>query len=189
MAAIRFGQHIIKSSAVFLQTELSFALVNRKPVVPGRILLRFSFLSAGTIFGLSFSSHLGSLWNTVYCAEQHSRFLLLLSNSLLFVKSGLTFALGRINRCLPSATLQKSFSALGLAESFAASRLKWPEDKFLPSRICRRHEKAKMPWIIVGCTLKTLFFALLQKEKNTFCLLILALDMQTEILHTFAWFP
>ncbi|KAA0707971.1 Bis(5'-adenosyl)-triphosphatase [Triplophysa tibetana] len=41
MATFRFGQHIIKSSAVFLQTELSYALVNRKPVVPGRILLRF----------------------------------------------------------------------------------------------------------------------------------------------------
>ncbi|RXN06922.1 bis(5 -adenosyl)-triphosphatase [Labeo rohita] len=38
MATCRFGQHIIKSSAVFLKTELSFALVNRKPVVPGRIL-------------------------------------------------------------------------------------------------------------------------------------------------------
>ncbi|XP_057217532.1 bis(5'-adenosyl)-triphosphatase isoform X1 [Triplophysa rosa] len=39
MATFRFGQHIIKSSAVFLQTELSFALVNRKPVVPGHILV------------------------------------------------------------------------------------------------------------------------------------------------------
>ncbi|XP_051931293.1 bis(5'-adenosyl)-triphosphatase [Hippocampus zosterae] len=38
MSTLRFGQHIIKASAVFLQTELSFALVNRKPVVPGRIL-------------------------------------------------------------------------------------------------------------------------------------------------------
>ncbi|KAJ8258574.1 hypothetical protein COCON_G00175860 [Conger conger] len=37
-STFRFGQHIIKASAVFLQTELSFALVNRKPVVPGRIL-------------------------------------------------------------------------------------------------------------------------------------------------------
>uniref|UniRef100_A0A3Q0SK81 HIT domain-containing protein n=1 Tax=Amphilophus citrinellus TaxID=61819 RepID=A0A3Q0SK81_AMPCI len=35
MSTLRFGQHLIKSSAVFLQTELSFALVNRKPVVPG----------------------------------------------------------------------------------------------------------------------------------------------------------
>uniref|UniRef100_A0A3Q0SK65 HIT domain-containing protein n=1 Tax=Amphilophus citrinellus TaxID=61819 RepID=A0A3Q0SK65_AMPCI len=33
MSTLRFGQHLIKSSAVFLQTELSFALVNRKPVV------------------------------------------------------------------------------------------------------------------------------------------------------------
>ncbi|XP_064013032.1 bis(5'-adenosyl)-triphosphatase isoform X2 [Pogoniulus pusillus] len=38
-AMLRFGQHLIKPSAVFLKTELSFALVNRKPVVPGRILL------------------------------------------------------------------------------------------------------------------------------------------------------
>ncbi|KAF3689419.1 Bis(5'-adenosyl)-triphosphatase [Channa argus] len=38
MSTLRFGQHLIKASAVFLQTELSFALVNRKPVVPGRIL-------------------------------------------------------------------------------------------------------------------------------------------------------
>uniref|UniRef100_A0A8C2GEA3 Fragile histidine triad diadenosine triphosphatase n=1 Tax=Cyprinus carpio TaxID=7962 RepID=A0A8C2GEA3_CYPCA len=42
MATFRFGQHIVKSSAVFLKTELSFALVNRKPVVPGRILFRFT---------------------------------------------------------------------------------------------------------------------------------------------------
>lgn len=39
MASFRFGQHIIKFSAVFLKTELSFALVNRKPVVPGHVLV------------------------------------------------------------------------------------------------------------------------------------------------------
>lgn len=39
MSTLRFGQHLIKASAVILQTELSFALVNRKPVVPGRIFL------------------------------------------------------------------------------------------------------------------------------------------------------
>ncbi|XP_028855085.1 bis(5'-adenosyl)-triphosphatase [Denticeps clupeoides] len=39
MATFRFGQHIIKAAAVFLQTELSFALVNRKPVVPGHVLV------------------------------------------------------------------------------------------------------------------------------------------------------
>ncbi|XP_063072411.1 bis(5'-adenosyl)-triphosphatase [Engraulis encrasicolus] len=39
MTTFRFGQHIIKASAVFLQTELSFALVNRKPVVPGHVLV------------------------------------------------------------------------------------------------------------------------------------------------------
>ncbi|VFV33748.1 bis(5-adenosyl)-triphosphatase, partial [Lynx pardinus] len=33
--SFRFGQHLIKPSVVFLKTELSFALVNRKPVVPG----------------------------------------------------------------------------------------------------------------------------------------------------------
>ncbi|KAL1265112.1 hypothetical protein QQF64_003139 [Cirrhinus molitorella] len=77
MATLRFGQHIIKSSAVFLKTELSFALVNRKPVVPG---------------------------------QQLCRSLLLLSNSLLFVKFGLTFTLGpyqqmfTIQRCLSLRT-------------------------------------------------------------------------------------
>ncbi|XP_068568831.1 LOW QUALITY PROTEIN: bis(5'-adenosyl)-triphosphatase-like [Cebidichthys violaceus] len=39
MLTLRFGQHLIKASAVFLQTELSFALVNRKPVVPGHVLV------------------------------------------------------------------------------------------------------------------------------------------------------
>uniref|UniRef100_A0A8D2ZNM7 Bis(5'-adenosyl)-triphosphatase n=1 Tax=Scophthalmus maximus TaxID=52904 RepID=A0A8D2ZNM7_SCOMX len=39
MLPLRFGQHLIKASAVFLQTELSFALVNRKPVVPGHVLV------------------------------------------------------------------------------------------------------------------------------------------------------
>ncbi|XP_054640074.1 bis(5'-adenosyl)-triphosphatase isoform X1 [Dunckerocampus dactyliophorus] len=39
MSTLRFGQHLIKVSSVFLQTELSFALVNRKPVVPGHVLV------------------------------------------------------------------------------------------------------------------------------------------------------
>ncbi|XP_029352953.1 bis(5'-adenosyl)-triphosphatase isoform X2 [Echeneis naucrates] len=39
MSTLRFGQHLIKASAVFLQTDLSFALVNRKPVVPGHVLV------------------------------------------------------------------------------------------------------------------------------------------------------
>ncbi|XP_023649774.2 bis(5'-adenosyl)-triphosphatase isoform X2 [Paramormyrops kingsleyae] len=39
MSALRFGQHLIKASAVFLRTELSFALVNRKPVLPGHVLV------------------------------------------------------------------------------------------------------------------------------------------------------
>ncbi|XP_042311308.1 bis(5'-adenosyl)-triphosphatase isoform X1 [Sceloporus undulatus] len=37
--SLRFGQHLIKPSVVFLKTELSFALVNRKPVVPGHVLI------------------------------------------------------------------------------------------------------------------------------------------------------
>ncbi|KAM4650783.1 bis(5'-adenosyl)-triphosphatase [Discoglossus pictus] len=37
--ALRFGQHLIKPSVVFLKSELSFALVNRKPVVPGHVLV------------------------------------------------------------------------------------------------------------------------------------------------------
>ncbi|XP_075869375.1 bis(5'-adenosyl)-triphosphatase isoform X1 [Nelusetta ayraudi] len=39
MSTLRFGQHLIKTSVVILQTELSFALVNRKPVVPGHVLV------------------------------------------------------------------------------------------------------------------------------------------------------
>lgn len=38
LTMLRFGQHLIKPSVVFLRTELCFALVNRRPVVPGRIL-------------------------------------------------------------------------------------------------------------------------------------------------------
>ncbi|XP_076787655.1 bis(5'-adenosyl)-triphosphatase isoform X3 [Arvicanthis niloticus] len=37
--SFRFGKHLIKPSVVFLKTELSFALVNRKPVVPGHVLV------------------------------------------------------------------------------------------------------------------------------------------------------
>lgn len=48
--ALRFGQHLIKPSVVFFKTELSFALVNRKPVVPGRIL--FFFFKKGKIESL-----------------------------------------------------------------------------------------------------------------------------------------
>ncbi|CAL8335746.1 unnamed protein product [Merluccius merluccius] len=39
MSTVRFGQHVVKASAVFLRTEFSFALVNRKPVVPGHVLV------------------------------------------------------------------------------------------------------------------------------------------------------
>ncbi|XP_066554019.1 bis(5'-adenosyl)-triphosphatase isoform X2 [Amia ocellicauda] len=38
-STFRFGQHVVKASVVFLQTESSFALVNRKPVVPGHVLV------------------------------------------------------------------------------------------------------------------------------------------------------
>ncbi|KAG9483915.1 bis(5'-adenosyl)-triphosphatase [Eleutherodactylus coqui] len=34
-----FGKHLIKPAVTFLRTELSFALVNRKPVVPGHVLV------------------------------------------------------------------------------------------------------------------------------------------------------
>ncbi|NWX32827.1 FHIT triphosphatase, partial [Notiomystis cincta] len=36
---LRFGQHLLKPSVVFLRTELSFALVNRRPVLPGHVLV------------------------------------------------------------------------------------------------------------------------------------------------------
>ncbi|XP_028303898.1 bis(5'-adenosyl)-triphosphatase [Gouania willdenowi] len=39
MSTLRFGQNLLKASVVFLRTELSFALVNRKPVVPGHVLV------------------------------------------------------------------------------------------------------------------------------------------------------
>ncbi|XP_063796433.1 bis(5'-adenosyl)-triphosphatase [Pseudophryne corroboree] len=34
-----FGKHLIKPTVSFLKTELSFAIVNRKPVVPGHVLV------------------------------------------------------------------------------------------------------------------------------------------------------
>lgn len=37
--SLRFGKHIIKPSVAFLKTELSFAFVNRKPVIPGHVLV------------------------------------------------------------------------------------------------------------------------------------------------------
>uniref|UniRef100_A0A8C7HYB4 Uncharacterized protein n=1 Tax=Oncorhynchus kisutch TaxID=8019 RepID=A0A8C7HYB4_ONCKI len=39
MSTFCFAQHVIKASAVFLQTELSFTLVNRNPVVPGYLMV------------------------------------------------------------------------------------------------------------------------------------------------------
>ena len=38
MASLRFGQHLITSSQIFFQSSLSFAFVNIRPVVLGRIL-------------------------------------------------------------------------------------------------------------------------------------------------------
>ena len=38
--AFRFGQNIIPERQTFLQTALSYAFTNIKPVVPGRIHLR-----------------------------------------------------------------------------------------------------------------------------------------------------
>ncbi|XP_056379692.1 bis(5'-adenosyl)-triphosphatase [Hyla sarda] len=37
--ALSFGKNLIKPTVTFLRTELSFALVNRKPVVPGHVLV------------------------------------------------------------------------------------------------------------------------------------------------------
>eukprot|EP00057_Strongylocentrotus_purpuratus_P001861 XP_003723356.2 PREDICTED: bis(5'-adenosyl)-triphosphatase [Strongylocentrotus purpuratus] len=39
MASYTFGQHLIKSSVVFFRSRLTFAFVNRKPVVPGHVLV------------------------------------------------------------------------------------------------------------------------------------------------------
>ena len=35
---VQFGKHVISRQNVFLRSKLSFAFVNRKPVLPGRIL-------------------------------------------------------------------------------------------------------------------------------------------------------
>ncbi len=37
--AFTFGKIAISRSVVFLETKLSYAFTNRKPVVPGRILI------------------------------------------------------------------------------------------------------------------------------------------------------
>ncbi|XP_078466879.1 bis(5'-adenosyl)-triphosphatase isoform X4 [Lampetra planeri] len=39
MATLRFGQHVVSATVVFLRSELSFAIVNRKPVLPGHVLV------------------------------------------------------------------------------------------------------------------------------------------------------
>ena len=36
---LKFGQHIIKPSSVFWESNLSFAFVNIKPVLPGHVLV------------------------------------------------------------------------------------------------------------------------------------------------------
>ena len=40
---IKFGRNVISVSTVFLQTQLSYAFTNRKPIVPGRILERWYY--------------------------------------------------------------------------------------------------------------------------------------------------
>ncbi|XP_068096318.1 bis(5'-adenosyl)-triphosphatase [Hyperolius riggenbachi] len=37
--SLQFGKNLIKPSVSFLKTDLSFAFVNRKPVVPGHVLV------------------------------------------------------------------------------------------------------------------------------------------------------
>ncbi|XP_032822255.2 bis(5'-adenosyl)-triphosphatase isoform X1 [Petromyzon marinus] len=39
MATLRFGHHVVSATVVFLRSELSFAIVNRKPVLPGHVLV------------------------------------------------------------------------------------------------------------------------------------------------------
>ena len=39
--SLNFGKALIKPEIVFLQTGLSYAFTNRKPVVAGRILRKF----------------------------------------------------------------------------------------------------------------------------------------------------
>ncbi|XP_062400982.1 bis(5'-adenosyl)-triphosphatase [Sardina pilchardus] len=76
MTTFRFGQHVIKASAVFLQTELSFALVNRKPVVPGHVLVcplrpveRFRDLRADEVADLfSVTQRVANVVETHFCA-------------------------------------------------------------------------------------------------------------------------
>ncbi|CAL8379016.1 unnamed protein product [Boreogadus saida] len=67
MATLRFGQHVIKVSAVFLQTELSFALVNRKPVVPGQSMRHFK---AGAMFQMV--GHRKDFWSEVIGPGLHA---------------------------------------------------------------------------------------------------------------------
>lgn len=59
----RFGQHILKSSVVFFHSKLSFGFVNRKPVLPGHVLVapvrvveRFCDLSAEEVADLFLST-------------------------------------------------------------------------------------------------------------------------------------
>jgi len=39
MGTIQFGQYMVKATQVFFQSELSLALVNLKPVLPGHVLV------------------------------------------------------------------------------------------------------------------------------------------------------
>lgn len=78
MSTMRFGQHVIKASAVFLRTELSFALVNRKPVVPGRILLLALGVWAAVAVGSEWRSY-GVLTTQAYSGTGKWRFSRLVS--------------------------------------------------------------------------------------------------------------
>jgi len=39
MSTVQFGQYVVKATQVFFQSELSLALVNLKPVLPGHVLV------------------------------------------------------------------------------------------------------------------------------------------------------
>ncbi|XP_075038894.1 bis(5'-adenosyl)-triphosphatase [Mixophyes fleayi] len=61
--SLLFGKHLIKSTISFLKTELSFAIVNRKPVVPGHVLV--CPLRPAKRFRDLFPEEINDLFNTV----------------------------------------------------------------------------------------------------------------------------
>ncbi|XP_076845312.1 bis(5'-adenosyl)-triphosphatase isoform X1 [Brachyhypopomus gauderio] len=95
MATIRFGQHAVKNAVVFLQTELSFALVNRKPVVPGRILFFCTAAVWGFCGGLQGTCSSASCTGAVVrWLPRHRGFCDLFLNVLLGSESGQQEACG-----------------------------------------------------------------------------------------------